>query len=179
MAEFALDCGAQIINDVSAGTMDEAIIPLAASRDASMVLMHMLGKPKTMQSQPHYRDVVLEVRNFLEERLQVAEKMGLPRSRCIVDPGIGFGKRLEHNLSLLAGVGILAGLGCPVLVGPSRKRFIGELTSQEDPNKRLAGTIAACVEARRRGATIIRVHDLAAASDALKVALAIESAEQA
>jgi dihydropteroate synthase len=174
VAQFALDAGAAVINDVSAGRADEAMLPLAARRNTCVILMHMLGQPKTMQADPHYQDVVAEVREFLAARLQAAAAAGVPAERCIVDPGIGFGKSLEHNLSLLAGVGQLLQLGRPVLVGPSRKRFIGELTGQDDPAGRLGGTIASCLAAWQAGATIFRVHDVEAVRQAMKVAGAVE-----
>ena len=176
VASFALDAGAEIVNDVSAGRDDPELLPLAAGRGAALVLMHMLGEPKTMQEDPRYEDVVAEVREFLAARLAAAEAAGVPRGRCIVDPGIGFGKLLEHNLALLAGVGLLGELGVPVLVGPSRKRFIGDLTGQGDPHRRLGGSIAACLLARANGATIFRVHDVAETVQALAVAGAIAQA---
>jgi dihydropteroate synthase len=176
VARFALDAGAEIVNDVSAGRDDGELLPLAGRRGAPVVLMHMLGAPKTMQDDPSYDDVVAEVRDFLAARLAAAEDAGVTRERCIVDPGIGFGKRLEHNLALLAGAGALGELGVPVMVGPSRKRFIGELTGQADPQQRLGGTIAACLLARANGATIFRVHDVAETVQALAVAGAIARA---
>ena len=176
VARFALDAGAEIVNDVSAGRDDGELLPLAGRRGAAVVLMHMLGAPKTMQDDPRYDDVVTEVRDFLTARLAAAEDAGVPRERCIVDPGIGFGKRLEHNLALLAGVGLLGELGVPVLVGPSRKRFIGELTGQGDPQQRLGGSIAACLLARANGATIFRVHDVGETVQALAVGGAIARA---
>ena len=176
VADFALDAGATIVNDVSAGREDPDMLPLVARRKAAIVLMHMLGEPRTMQESPVYRDVVGEVRDFLAQRLAVAEGAGVPRERCIVDPGIGFGKKLEHNLALLAGVGKLAELGRPVLIGPSRKRFLGELTGVAEPAQRVAGTLSACLEAYRRGATIFRVHDVAPVVQALAVAKAIRDA---
>jgi len=179
VAAFALDAGAEIINDVSAGRDDPEMFPLAAARGAPIVLMHMLGRPRTMQQSPRYGDVVQEVRDFLSERVAAATGAGVPRTRCIVDPGIGFGKLLKHNLALLAGIASLAALDCPVLVGPSRKRFIGELTGLEAPADRVSGTVAACLAAHRRGATIFRVHDVAATVAALKVAEAIERAPSA
>ncbi len=175
VARFALDAGAAILNDVSAGRDDPQMLPLAAERNCPVVLMHMLGEPKTMQADPRYEDVVGEVREFLAGRLSAAEAAGVDRRRCIVDPGIGFGKRLEHNLALLAGVGALAELGVPVLVGPSRKRFIGELTGEPDPPKRLGGTIGACLAAYGRGATVFRVHEVAPVVGALKIAAAIRA----
>ena len=173
VAAFALDAGADIINDVSAGRDDPGILALAARRHAPLILMHMLGQPKTMQEDPHYEDVVAEVRDFLAERLAAAEAAGVPPERCIVDPGIGFGKRLEHNLALLAGVGQLASLGTPVLVGPSRKRFIGELTGQDSPADRVPASVAACLAAYDRGATIFRVHDVGPTRQALRVYQAV------
>ena len=176
VAEYALEAGAAMVNDVSAGRDDPQMLPLVARRGPPVVLMHMLGGPKTMQAAPHYDDVVGEVRSFLAGRIAAAEAAGVARARCIVDPGIGFGKLLEHNLSLLAGVGELGSLGCPVLVGPSRKRFIGELTGQDDAQQRVAGTVSACLAALRGGASIFRVHDVAELSEALKVAAAIGDA---
>jgi dihydropteroate synthase len=176
VAEFALDAGAAIVNDVSAGRDDPELLPLVARRGAAVILMHMLGQPATMQQNPVYTDVVGEVREFLAERLAAAERDGVERERCIVDPGIGFGKRLEHNLEILAGIGRLAALGRPVMVGPSRKRFLGELTGVQEPAGRLAGTLAACLEAFRRGATIFRVHDVGPVVQALAVAGAVRGA---
>ena len=176
VAAFALDAGAGIVNDVSAGRDDVDLLPLVARRGAAVVLMHMLGEPKSMQADPQYHDVVGEVRAFLAERLAAAEAAGVDPRRCILDPGIGFGKRIEHNLGLLAGCGRLASLGRPLLIGASRKRFIGELTGLEDPSRRGPGTVAACLAAWRRGATIFRVHDVGELAAALAVARAIESA---
>lgn len=173
VARFALDAGVDVINDVSAGRNDPPILTLAAERNAPVVLMHMLGEPKSMQQSPQYDDVVAEVRGFLARRVEVAGEAGLARERCILDPGIGFGKLLEHNLALLANPSALLGLGGPVLVGPSRKRFIGDLTGLDEPRRRVSGTVAACVEAFRRGATIFRVHDVAEIAAALCVARAI------
>jgi len=176
VAAFAVDAGAEIVNDVSAGRDDPELLPLVAARGAAVVLMHMLGEPKTMQADPRYEDVVAEVRQFLTGRLAAAEAAGVARRRCIVDPGIGFGKTLQHNLSLLAGARAMAELGVPVLYGPSRKRFIGDLTGQPDTDRRLGGTIAACLAAFGGGATIFRVHDVAEAVQALAVAAAVRSA---
>jgi dihydropteroate synthase len=176
VAAFALDAGAEVINDISAGRDDAAMMPLASERGAAVILMHMLGRPKTMQDEPRYDNVVAEVRDFLSERLTAADAAGVPRTRCVVDPGIGFGKRTEHNVALLAGIGELAGLGVPVLVGASRKRFIGAITGEEDPANRLAGSIAAAMAAYERGATIFRVHDVAATRQALQVMRAVRDA---
>ena len=176
VARFALDAGADIVNDVSAGRDDPRILALAAERNAPLVLMHMLGEPRTMQENPHYEDVVREVRDFLGERIEAAVAAGVPRKHCIVDPGIGFGKRLEHNLALLAGVGTLLELDRPVLIGASRKRFIGELTGIAEPRERVSGTVAACLETFCLGATIFRVHDVSDLVNALKVSNAIHQA---
>ena len=175
VAEYALGCGATIVNDVSAGRSDPDIFHVAAQCKAPMILMHMLGCPKTMQENPQYDDVVKQVRDFLSERIDAATAAGVSPERIIVDPGIGFGKLLEHNLALLKGIPTLAELGCPVLVGASRKRFIGQLTGEESPRGRLGGSIAAVLEARTGGATIFRVHDVAHTAQALKVAEAIDN----
>lgn len=174
VARFALDAGAAIINDVSAGREDPAIFDLAAERTAPICLMHMLGQPKTMQADPQYDDVVAEVRDFLAERRDAAVAVGVEAGRIILDPGIGFGKTLQHNLLLLAGVEQLAAMGHPVLIGASRKRFIGELAGVDTPADRIPGTLAACLAAWRGGATIFRVHDVAAATQAFAVARAID-----
>lgn len=173
VAELAIRHGACIVNDVSAGREDPALLPLVASSGCGVVLMHMLGEPRTMQQDPHYDDVVGEVRAFLAGRLEAAERAGIARARCIVDPGIGFGKTLEHNLALLARLDALAELGCPVLVGASRKRFLGALADEPQPERRLAGSIAAACAAYERGATLYRVHDVAPTVQALRVLGAI------
>ncbi len=176
VAVGALAAGAKIINDVSAGRDDPAMLPLAADSGAPIVLMHMLGQPRTMQNNPQYRHVVNDVRGFLADRLAAAEAEGVSPQQVIVDPGIGFGKRLEHNLALLANVDALLSLGRPVMIGPSRKRFIGLITGEKDPAGLVAGTIAACLSAWRKGATIFRVHDVGQLAQALAVEQAIGSA---
>ncbi len=173
VADFALGAGAKIINDVSAGRDDPEILAVAAGRRCPLVLMHMKGQPRTMQKSPAYTDVVAEVRDFLAARLAAATAAGVEIERCIVDPGIGFGKTMEHNLTLLANLDKLLPLGRPILVGPSRKRFIGELTGEADAAGRVHGTVAACLDAFARGATIFRVHDAGPLAQALKVAQAI------
>jgi dihydropteroate synthase len=140
--------------------------------------MHMLGEPRTMQEDPRYDDVVREVEAFLTERMQVAVDAGVAEDKIVLDPGIGFGKTLEHNLALLRGLPDLAELGRPLLVGPSRKRFIGELSgSAGEADDRLPGTIAACIASAERGAAILRVHDVASVRQALEVAGAIRAGE--
>ena len=177
VAERALGWGAKIINDVSAGRDDPEILSLAAESGAAIVLMHMLGAPRTMQDNPLYSDVVAEVKAFLARRVGAAVAAGVNEDRIIVDPGIGFGKNLEHNLALLRSVDELGGLGRAMLIGPSRKRFIGELGGSDRAEDRVGGTIAACLAARRGGATIFRVHDVAPAVEALKVYDALISSE--
>ncbi|MFP4435070.1 MAG: dihydropteroate synthase [Planctomycetota bacterium] len=170
VARWALDHGASLVNDVSAGRDDPDLLPLVGRRGVPIVLMHMLGQPKSMQQSPHYDDVVAEVRDHLEERLASAAEAGIPPEKCILDPGIGFGKRLEHNLTLLTrGVEALKTLGCAVLIGPSRKRFIGEIADEPDATRRVGGTIAACLAARRSGATLFRVHEVAPVRQAILV----------
>ncbi|HAF70698.1 MAG: Dihydropteroate synthase [Acetothermia bacterium 64_32] len=159
VAEAALRAGASIVNDISALRFDPAMAPLVAEFGAGLVLMHMLGTPKTMQQSPHYDDVVREVRGFLAERAQYAQSQGIPREAIAVDPGIGFGKTVEHNLELLRRLPELVELGFPVLVGPSRKSFIGAILDLP-VEERLEGTLAACAVAVVRGADILRVHDV-------------------
>ncbi len=175
VADAALDAGAHAINDVSALRDDAEMAGLAARRGAGLVLMHMQGTPETMQSDPRYDDVVEEVRRFLDERARFAIEAGVGPEHVAIDPGLGFGKSLEHNLTLLGGLGRLVELGYPVAVGPSRKRFIGDLTGAP-VNERLAGTLAACVLAVGAGASIVRVHNPGPVRQALAVARAIRAA---
>lgn len=172
VAEACVAAGASIINDVS-GFRDPAMVRVAAACEAGLVVMHMAGEPKTMQSEPHYEDVVVEVGGYLIAQAAVLEAAGVARERIVLDPGIGFGKSLTHNLSLLRGLPQLAALGYPVLIGVSRKRFIGELTGVQDPAARVAGSITAAVSAAEHGARIVRVHDVAETIQALRVAAAL------
>ena len=169
VAEAALDAGATMVNDVTALGADPDLAPLCAQRGCAVVLMHMRGTPRTMQDAPAYADVVEDVRAFLAERVENAVGAGIAEQRIWVDPGIGFGKTLEHNLELLRRLGDLRGLGRQLLVGTSRKSFIGTLTGR-DADERLGGTIASNVLALAAGADILRVHDVAAHRDALGVA---------
>jgi dihydropteroate synthase len=174
-AEVALACveaGATIINDVS-GFRDREMVEVAAGCDAGLVVMHMRGEPGTMQEAPTYHDVVTEVAGYLLAQAAMLEANGVDRERIALDPGIGFGKTLEHNLALIANVGVLAEYGYPVVIGASRKRFIGELTGEADPKARLAGSLAAAVAAVRGGAAVVRVHDVAETVQALIVDAAI------
>jgi dihydropteroate synthase len=159
VARAALAAGAGIVNDVSAGRDDPDILGVAAEAKAPVVLMHMQGTPATMQRDPHYTDVVAEVAEFLAERCAAAEAAGVPRDALVVDPGIGFGKRDEHNYALLTNLARFTALGHPVLVGASRKGFIGRALGLPEL-ERLEGTAATVVWAVERGARIVRVHDV-------------------
>lgn len=175
VAAAALDAGAEIVNDVSAGSGDREMIPLIARTGAGIVLMHRRGTPRTMQRQPRYRDVVAEVRRTLAERIEIALAAGIRRESIAVDPGIGFGKTVDHNLALLAGIQELVGLGVPVVVGVSRKSFLGEILGVAVQD-RVEGTLAASLIAVAGGARVIRVHDVLPTVRALRVAEAIWSA---
>ncbi|MFC3551115.1 dihydropteroate synthase [Lysobacter cavernae] len=164
----AVAAGAGMINDVYA-LRREGALDAAAALAVPVVLMHMQGEPRSMQSAPDYDDVVAQVHRFLAERLFAAEMAGIAKKRIVVDPGFGFGKNTQHNLTLLAQLERFTELGVPVLAGLSRKRSIGELTGREDPRERVYGSVAAHLVAVQRGATIVRVHDVAATVDALKV----------
>src|SRR5215210_7787094 len=172
-AEAALDAGAQVVNDVTALGGDPKMAGLVAERGCPVVLMHMLGEPKTMQKNPRYEDVVREVRDFLAKRAERAVGAGVEEENIILDPGIGFGKTLMHNLTLLNRLDALVELGFPVLVGASRKSFLGKLLDSDDAEARLSGTLATSVMAYERGATIFRVHDVRPNREALEVAAAI------
>lgn len=165
----ALEAGARIVNDVTALTGDVYSLDVVRNSDASVVLMHMLGDPQTMQVNPTYADVVGEVTSYLAERVAVCRAAGIGPKRIAVDPGIGFGKTVEHNLALLAGVERLRDLGVTVLVGASRKAFIGKLSRGEPAPERVSGSIAAALAAVARGAHIVRVHDVAQTCQALAV----------
>ncbi|MGB0127204.1 MAG: dihydropteroate synthase [Rhodocyclaceae bacterium] len=162
-----LEAGAAIINDISALETPGALETVAAS-GAAVVLMHMRGRPATMQQDPHYEDVVGEVRDYLAARVAATENHGIARARIVVDPGFGFGKLLEHNLALLRHLDDFAGLGCPLLVGLSRKSMLKGFSSRE-MDRRMPASVAAALIAVQRGAHIVRVHDVAATRDALAV----------
>jgi dihydropteroate synthase len=172
VARAALDAGATIVNDVSAFRFEPQMAALVAERGADCCLMHMLGDPRTMQDDPRYDDVVSEVKGHLEERLAFAVSEGVDEDHVWLDPGIGFGKTAEHNLELLRRLDELVAIGRPVVVGASRKSFLGKLARDGARSDRLPGTIATNVLALERGATIFRVHDVAQNRDALAVATA-------
>ena len=166
--QAAVAAGAGMINDVRA-LRGEGALEVAAALGVPVILMHMLGEPRSMQESPVYDDVVADVHRFLAERIFAAEMAGIPKSRIVVDPGFGFGKTKDHNLSLLARLDRFVELGVPVLAGLSRKRTIGDLTGRTDPHARVHGSVAAHLIAAQRGARLLRVHDVAATVDALKV----------
>ena len=172
VAERALAAGAAIVNDVGAG-QDAAMFDVARDAGAGLVLMHMLGDPKTMQDEPRYDDVVGEVHEFLRERVEAAVFAGVSAEQLAVDPGIGFGKTLEHNLALLRALAAFADLDAAVLVGVSRKRFIGSLSGVERAADRLEGSVAAASWCAANGADVVRVHDVGATVRALRVTDAI------
>ena len=171
VARAAVDAGAAYVNDVTAFRHDPELAGLVAERGLECCLMHMLGEPRTMQQEPRYDDVVSDVKAFLEERLAAAVAAGVPEERVQLDPGIGFGKTLEHNLELLRRLDEIAAIGRPVVLGTSRKSFIGRITGR-DVAGRVHGTVATCVLGYERGARVFRVHDVAAVHDGLSVAAA-------
>ena len=171
VAAEALDAGATIVNDVSGGA-DPAMFDVVRDREAAVVLMHMQGDPATMQEAPEYDDVVGEVHEYLRQRIEAAELAGIDPERIAIDPGIGFGKDLDHNLELMHGVGALLDLGRPVLVGPSRKKFIGTILDLPE-EERVEGTVGAVVWMVARGAHLVRVHDVKEVVRAVRVADAI------
>ena len=177
VAEGALDAGAAIVNDVTAFRADSGMAELVAQRGAGCCLMHMLGEPRTMQDAPRYDDVVSEVKGFLEERLAFAVDAGVAEEKVWLDPGIGFGKSVEHNLELLRRLDELVAIGRPIVVGTSRKSFLGKLAGGRPESGRLPGTIATNVLALERGASVFRVHDVAAVADALTVTAAVLARE--
>jgi dihydropteroate synthase len=170
VAMNALEAGAGVVNDVSALGFDPALGPLVARAGVPVVLMHAQGLPATMQEDPQYAgDVLLEVYDALAARLAHAEALGIPRTRIAVDPGIGFGKTLAHNLALLRGLSLFHGLGCALLLGTSRKRFIGTVGQAEAPAARMPGSIATALGGVAQGVQIVRVHDVAETRQALRL----------
>lgn len=172
----AIDAGARIVNDVTALTGDPDGMRVVADSGVSVVLMHMQGEPKTMQQDPHYDDVVHEVRDYLAARVDACVSAGIARSRIAIDPGIGFGKTLDHNLRLLNELGAFRELGCAILIGVSRKSFIGRAAGNAVPKARLGGSLAAALAAVDRGARIVRAHDVPETVQALKIQAAIARA---
>ncbi|PJI91376.1 dihydropteroate synthase [Yoonia maricola] len=173
----ALDAGATLVNDVAAFTFDPELAKVAAKVGAPVCVMHAQGAPETMQDDPCYDDVLLDVYDFLSERIEAAVAAGIPREQIVVDPGIGFGKTLAHNLTLLRGIAIFHALGCPILLGASRKRFIGTIGGGAAASDRVSGSVAVALNAARQGVQILRVHDILATKQALDLEWAIGGAE--
>jgi len=176
VARQALAAGAALVNDVSALRMDPAMVEVVAETGAPAILMHMQGEPKTMQQDPHYDDVVDDVRAFLEERMGFALARGVDEEQLLIDPGIGFGKTVAHNLVLLRGLARLKELGRPLVLGASRKRFLGAILGAE-PGGRLIGTVASTVIGLMNGADVVRAHDVRENFEALRVVLALREAD--
>ena len=165
----ALEAGARLVNDVSALTFDPRSAEIAAAAGAPVILMHHLGPPETMQQDPRYDDVLVEIYLWLEERIAAAEAAGIERSRILIDPGFGFGKTVAHNLELMNGLALFHSLGCPLVVGASRKRTIGALSNEAPADERLAGSIAFALKAVEQGVQIVRVHDVPETVQALRI----------
>ena len=167
--EAALAAGARLVNDVSALTFDPRAPGLLAASGAPVILMHHQGAPETMQDNPRYDDVLVEVYEWLEERIAAAEAAGIPRSNILIDIGFGFGKSVAHNLELMNGLALFHSLGCPIVVGASRKRTIGALSNEAAADQRLGGSIAFALKAAEQGAQVLRVHDVPETVQALRV----------
>lgn len=176
VAEEALAAGADIVNDVSALRFDPEMVKVCARYRAPVILMHMKGTPQTMQVDPHYEDVLAEIRAFFEERISFAEENGIARERLILDPGLGFGKRLEDNLKIIKHADYFRGLNLPVMLGPSRKSFLGQLTSKEAA-ERDAATVATVAYAVLKGVDLVRVHNVSFAKDAISVMEALKEVQ--
>ncbi|WP_306131699.1 dihydropteroate synthase [Roseivivax marinus] len=174
VAEPAVDAGAVLVNDVSGLTFDPGLATFCAGRDLPVCIMHTQGGPETMQQDPHYENVLLDVYDWLAERIAAARDAGIPHARIVVDPGIGFGKTIAHNLALLEGVSLFHGLGAPILVGASRKRFIGTITDAPEADRRMPGSVAVALAVAARGVQILRVHDVAVTRAALSMWHAID-----
>ncbi len=169
VARAAIAAGAGLFNDVSALTFDPDSLAIAAETGVALCLMHASGDPETMQDNPQYDDVLLDVYDYLEGRIRAAEAAGIPRARILVDPGIGFGKTQEHNLALLRGISLFHGLGCPILLGVSRKRFIGTIGHAQNAADRAPGSVAVALDALDQGVQMLRVHDIAETKQALRL----------
>ncbi|MFP3913793.1 MAG: dihydropteroate synthase [Actinomycetota bacterium] len=172
VAAAAVESGAEVINDVSAGS-DPEMLGVMAATGAGVILLHMQGTPRTMQDDPRYDDVVEEVTTYLVDRAEMARAAGVDPGSIVIDPGIGFGKTLDHNLELLRGLGRLVATGYPVMVGASRKGFLGRITGEDDPRARDVATAAATALAVAAGASVVRVHDVAGSRQAAAVAAAV------
>ena len=174
VAEAALDAGAALVNDVAGFTYDAALAPLCAKRGVPVCVMHAQGDPQTMQDAPRYDDVRLDVYDFLSERVDALVAQGIPRDQILVDPGIGFGKTLEHNLTLLRDISLFHALGCPILLGASRKKFIGTISGAGTADTRVAGSLSVALHGAAQGVQVIRVHDVMETRQALALWRAVE-----
>ncbi|MGR3390167.1 dihydropteroate synthase [Sagittula sp.] len=174
VAEAAVDAGARLVNDISGFVYDPMLARFCTERNLPVRVMHMMGEPETMQDDPKFEDVLLDVYDFLERQILKLEDLGMPRSNIVVDPGIGFGKLMHHNLALLANVSLYHGLGCPILVGASRKGFVGKLTGVEKAAERMPGSVACALAVAAQGVQIVRVHDVAETAQALTMLRAIQ-----
>lgn len=175
----AADAGADILNDVSALTHDPMALDVAAESGLPVMLMHAQGDPKTMNENPQYDDVVLDVFDFLEQRIRACVAAGIPKARLVADPGIGFGKHLHHNVAVLNAMSLYHSLGVPVLLGASRKKLIGQLCNVENPSDRVPGSIAAALHGVAQGVQLVRVHDVAETRQALAVWEAVQAGSEA
>lgn len=174
VAEAALDAGAALVNDVAGFTFDADLAPLCVGRQVPVCVMHAQGDPQTMQDAPRYDDVRLDVYDFLSERVEALVALGITRDKILVDPGIGFGKTLDHNLALLRDIALFHGLGCPILLGASRKKFIGTISGVGAADTRVAGSVSVALHAASQGVQVIRVHDVSETRQALALWHAIE-----
>lgn len=177
VARAALDEGAFLVNDVSGFTHDPRLALLCAEREVPICVMHALGDPETMQSDPRYDDVLLDVYDFLAAQVSMLAGLGIPRERILVDPGIGFGKTIAHNLALLARISLFHGLGCPILLGASRKGFIGKIGDVPEMTDRAPGSVAVALEAIAQGVQVVRVHDVSETRQALRLWQAVTTGE--
>lgn len=174
VARAALDAGASVVNDVAGFTFDKDLAPLCAQRNVPVCVMHAQGDPGTMQDNPQYDDVVLDVFDFLKSRISYLETLGMSREQIVVDPGIGFGKSLDHNLELLRNISVFHGLGCPVLLGASRKRFIGTIGEEPRADARAPGSVAVGLAALAQGVQLLRVHDVSETRQAMRLWNAVQ-----
>ena len=173
VAEAAYDAGANMVNDVSGFTFDSALGPFCASNDLPVFVMHSQGEPETMQNNPIYENVIFDVYDFLEARVDALVAAGIARERIVIDPGIGFGKKIEHNLSLMSNLSIFHGLGCAILLGVSRKGFIRTIGGGEEPSARMPGSVALALAGVSQGVQLLRVHDVFETKQALQLWLAV------
>ena len=169
VAEKALQAGATMVNDISGGSFDKEMFEVVAKHRAGICLMHSRGIPENMQNMPYYDDILLDIYDYFEEKIAEAQSKGIPREKIVIDPGIGFGKKFHHNLKIINKISLFLGLGLPVMIGVSRKSFIGEIISEREPSERLIGSVAAMLTTLNRGVNIVRVHDVKEAADAIKV----------